>query len=892
VSATPGAARLPVLPWQDRDEGQRVRPTPQPRSERDAALLRGLARRIKQDDPNAHNNLGVVYYHKGLFDDAVEQFERALELDPRMEVAERNLRIVYFGTGYFERFVADARAALERNADDVATRERLARACYHAGDAEAAVREWRGVLMGRPRDPAVYLMLARAELRRGSPDAALAALRNAAALDASSARVHLLLGEVKYQQGRSAEARTPLEEALRLDPGLAAAHHLLAFVYGDLGLDDLAGAAAARAAELDPSLAKVEANLSLDSHSTARYEELVGERPAGPVVAEHAALAHYNLGIAFRQKALYDEALREFRLATEQGEDTQLVQQAQAELLLLRGDPDAVPLYEALTRQEADSPKLWNELGVSHHQRGDLGAAITAYRRGLGLDESYVLVLNNLAVAELHRGGAAEAERLLRRALAGERAMADVARNLALLLQRAGRRDEAIGTYRAALHADDTSAPAWAGLGAVLMESGHPRAARDALVKAVALDPALAEARYNLAFALSALGDYEGALRETRHALQESPYIPLPRYRLLIDLQYEEASVLAPELDVPEEVRGAEGIAAFAPEAGALDTVFAREGAGQEAAPTEGRTRLAAAQAALDRGDLDGTLREAFRLAQEGGGRVEALLLQGEAFLRRGAAGEAVDRFEGALAELAGGGAVAGRDGEGETALGRALLGAARSLLQLDRPREAVEAAERLTELFPGDVVALRTLAEGLTQVGDHGRAMIVLDEAVDAGPADPALLTQLGRAALEAGEVSRAERALRDALVRGGDAPAARTALARVLARRGDADGAAAEFRAALAVLPSYGEAALGLAEVECGRQRYREAIATLVDLLTVDPYHLAGLVRLGAVLEAAGMQGKARVAYRRVLDFDPGNPEAGAALERLLGVAVDAAP
>ena len=47
---------------------------------------------------------------------------------------------------------------------------------------------------------------------------------------------------------------------------------------------------------------------------------------------------------------------------------------------------------------------------------------------------------------------------------------------------------------------------------------------------------------------MSALGDYQGALRETKLALDLNPYIPQPRYKLLIDLQFEEASVLAPEL--------------------------------------------------------------------------------------------------------------------------------------------------------------------------------------------------------------------------------------------------------------------------------------------------------------------------------------------------------
>ncbi|HUH11939.1 MAG TPA: tetratricopeptide repeat protein, partial [Longimicrobiales bacterium] len=74
-----------------------------PRSGKDLEILRQLARRIHPTDAGAHNNLGVVYYHKGLYEEAIEAFEQALELDPRMQVAARNLQIAYFHTGYFER---------------------------------------------------------------------------------------------------------------------------------------------------------------------------------------------------------------------------------------------------------------------------------------------------------------------------------------------------------------------------------------------------------------------------------------------------------------------------------------------------------------------------------------------------------------------------------------------------------------------------------------------------------------------------------------------------------------------------------------------------------------------------------------------------------------------
>src|SRR5688500_4109968 len=131
-----------TIPWSDRG-GPQSQPTPAaaaappPRSARDQEILRSLAKRINPNDAGAHNNLGVVYYNKGLYPEAITQFEKALELDPRMHVAERNLQIAYFHTGFFETMVADLRARLEQNPKDAEAHDRLARAYFYGGDVPA-----------------------------------------------------------------------------------------------------------------------------------------------------------------------------------------------------------------------------------------------------------------------------------------------------------------------------------------------------------------------------------------------------------------------------------------------------------------------------------------------------------------------------------------------------------------------------------------------------------------------------------------------------------------------------------------------------------------------------------------------------------------------------------
>src|SRR2546425_11152418 len=93
---------------------------------------------------------------------------------------------------------------------------------------------------------------------------------------------------------------------------------------------------------------------------------------------------HDALGLAFRQKGYYNEALKEYRLALERGEDRRLTLQAMAELHLLKRDfPAALELYDTLLREVPDSPKLWNERGVVLHQAGRTEDALASYRQAV-----------------------------------------------------------------------------------------------------------------------------------------------------------------------------------------------------------------------------------------------------------------------------------------------------------------------------------------------------------------------------------------------------------------------------------------------------------------------------------------------------------------------------
>ncbi|MEO6445231.1 MAG: tetratricopeptide repeat protein, partial [Gemmatimonadaceae bacterium] len=724
-----------------------------------------------------------------------------------------------------------------------------------------AVEQFGALVRDDPLDAPAVLQLALAEAAGGDLEVAQRWLQHAMELTPDDAAVHFHLGQTAYHRGLNDEALRHLERVRELAPDDADALYLLGFVLGDVGRHQEGLVAAQRAMQLNPSLGRAHANLSLerfDARSYERVREARAERGlTGTMgVVEERQLAHYNLGLAFRQKGYHKEALREYRLAMERGEDRRLVLQAMAEVHLICGESAAaVPLYDRLLAESPHSPKLWNERGIALHQEGRHVDATQSYLRAVAADDHYVLALNNLGVSHFHAGSWQQAFEAFRRALQIEPGFLKGRLNLALLLFRQNEHQLCLEAYRQVLRLSPEHAVAWNGVGLVLAHLRKFEDARNAFARAVESRADYAEAHYNLSFALSNIGDFAGSLRETKLALELDPYYTPQKFELAIDLEFEDPCLsVTPDLGGERREHSTE---AFVFETDALETLFAEltpalpspTGSGADSA-------YAAAAAAVVGGDYDRAHVAIRRAMSEGAPRDLGLVALGDTFMAQRAAGEALERYREARTL--------------SPALGTAALGELRALLTLRRFGEAVAVA-RWVESWRGDDVDALVLA-GAAYAGAEmdDDALSVLARARRLAPARADVLQAIGDVAHAMGDAVRAIESYRHAIALDEDLAACRVQLARLLQASGLGDDAERELVAALASVPGYAEAALALAALRRDAGRAADSVAVLVALLESDPYHLEGLASLGESLFLCDRRDDARFAFARILRFD----------------------
>ncbi len=209
----------------------------------DQAELLYVRAAVVDDSAAVAYGMGRVAEERGVYAEAIGQFERALTLQPRASVLHYHLGQAYREQGRFE----DAERALARSGT---TRVAMADPLMH---------ELTTLAIGA----SPHLTRGNAAAREGRLAEAEEAYRQAVAADATNPRAHQSLGTVLVRRGNPQAALEHFGVAVRLEPENARAHSDLGVLLGELGQNDRALEHLGRALELEPEL--VDARLSLGS---------------------------------------------------------------------------------------------------------------------------------------------------------------------------------------------------------------------------------------------------------------------------------------------------------------------------------------------------------------------------------------------------------------------------------------------------------------------------------------------------------------------------------------------------------------------------------------------------------------------------------------------------
>ncbi|MDT8318334.1 MAG: tetratricopeptide repeat protein [bacterium] len=200
-----------------------------------AATMAEKALFIDARSPHAHKAIASVYFARGMIDEAIEELERGVDMEPRYARAWLNLGTSWLKLGEKDKGLGFFRRAIELDNDLIAT----AVAYYNIASVESADSEhklafnnYNLALKLLPGYFNIHYGKGVALMNLGRDDEAIPALEEAIRLKPDYPSARLALASAHHRLGNVSNSRKAYEAALGLDPDLEDAERGLAALQG------------------------------------------------------------------------------------------------------------------------------------------------------------------------------------------------------------------------------------------------------------------------------------------------------------------------------------------------------------------------------------------------------------------------------------------------------------------------------------------------------------------------------------------------------------------------------------------------------------------------------------------------------------------------------------
>jgi len=108
-------------------------------------------KQVEPRDADSYTNRGIAYVEKGQYDQAISEFNKALEINPKDTEAYYNRGLAYYDKGQYDKAISDYTKALEINPRDVEAHNNRGVAYGKKGQYDQAISDFTKAMEINPR---------------------------------------------------------------------------------------------------------------------------------------------------------------------------------------------------------------------------------------------------------------------------------------------------------------------------------------------------------------------------------------------------------------------------------------------------------------------------------------------------------------------------------------------------------------------------------------------------------------------------------------------------------------------------------------------------------------------------------------------------------------------
>ena len=483
--------------------------------------------RMEPDNANFYYYRGDAYFNKGQYNPAIEDYTRAILLGLHYAVVFYNRGLAYYWIGDYERAIEDYTRTilLEPNVSIAYNNRGLAYS--DTGEYDPAIEDYTQAILLDPDNVNAYYNRGLAwHYGKGSYEQAIEDYTRTILLNPDNVNAYYYRGLAwHYGKNDYEQAIEDYTHAILLEPNASNAYYYrgLARHYGkgeyDPAIEDYT-----RTILLNPDNVNAYYNRGRAYYGKGGYEQAIEDYTHAILLEPNASNAYYYRGLAYFDTSDYERAIEDYTHTILLDPNNVNAYNDRGNAYYYKGEYNLA--IENLTRAILLDPDLaiaYNNRGLAYSDTGEYDLAIGDLTHAILLDPNLAIAYNNRGLAY---SGKDEYDRAIEdysQAILLDPNYANAYYNRGLAYYHKGDYDIAIENFTHTILLDPDFALAYCNRGVAYTDKGEYDLAIENLTRAILLDPDLANAYNSRGLAHSGKGEYDLAIEDLTYAILLDP---------------------------------------------------------------------------------------------------------------------------------------------------------------------------------------------------------------------------------------------------------------------------------------------------------------------------------------------------------------------------------
>ena len=264
---------------------------------------------------DSYYNCGLAYVSLGQFDNALAEYSRAIEMDPTMVKAYSSRGVVYYKLGQSDKATADYSKAIEIDPKYTDAYYNRGLAYETLGQWDSAIADYTRVIEIDPGYIVAYCSRGNAYFTLRKTDKAFADFTKAIELDPQYRDGYYSRGIAYYNLGQADKAIADYSKAIKLDPGNPTSYSNRGVAYASQKHWTEAIEDYSEAINISPGYSDALINRGIAYDNLGQWKEAIADYSKAITISPNYPNVYLNRGTAYSHLDQWNEALADFSKA-------------------------------------------------------------------------------------------------------------------------------------------------------------------------------------------------------------------------------------------------------------------------------------------------------------------------------------------------------------------------------------------------------------------------------------------------------------------------------------------------------------------------------------------------------------------------------------------------